>query len=246
MKISSNPKRLCCSVVVFLLPFSICLSNTTTNPGGLTTQINALSTTIDEEIGNTSLSTFNSLSVTKQAFTFESSNGFPTPDLGNPSSRVNKVNLTTAGGSGLDVETTISYSGSNFGNLSSNFKNSGGAASLVWNTGATVSFTFDENINGFAFTANRILGGSATVRLYSDEAMTSQIGSDYTISDNTSSSGSEHSFFGFYDSESSIRGVKIIHAGTAMFGVDDVTLAVTPDPVTGTVILLGTIFPQVP
>ena len=90
------------------------------------------------------------------------------------------------------------------------------------------------------------LGGSATVRLYSDEAMTSQIGSDYTISDNTSSSGSEHSFFGFYDSESSIRGVKIIHAGTAMFGVDDVTLAVTPDPVTGTVILLGTIFPPSP
>ncbi|MCF7839093.1 MAG: hypothetical protein K9N49_10745 [Candidatus Marinimicrobia bacterium] len=206
-------------------------ANIITNPGGLSTAINANSLTMEEEVGNLSLAAFNALSQ-RYAITFETADGYPAPDAGNPASRVDRVELTGGYGQRIDFAST-GY------RLTSGFRPTGGSVDLVLQAGHTLTVTITNAVQGVGFTLNRVTGAAITVQLFSDLGATSQIGSDYSVAVNTGAGLSERSFFGYYDGSASIQALKIIGTGAQQHSIDDLNVAVIPEPTSLAVWLLG-------
>lgn len=213
------------------------------DPTGLTTAINSNTETIDEEVGNIDLASFNLLGE-RVALTFEVGDGFA-QDGSSGTGNLDRVELLEIEGSPLDLRVNF---GSNTGfRVLSGFRPTGGATTLVYQ-GTTSTATIDfidplspsnaQPVTGVAFTANR-LEGAMIVSLYSDLARTSQIGSDFTILANTGGGGSEHSFFGYYDGGASIASVSINSSSVGQFAIDDLNISTIPEPSTLVMLLVG-------
>ncbi|MDF3127644.1 PEP-CTERM sorting domain-containing protein [Kiritimatiellaeota bacterium B1221] len=215
--------------------------NNIDDPTGLTTPINGLGTTMEEEIGNISLADFNTLDE-RVAFTFEDGDGYI---AGN---RLDGIILLETEGSPLDLRVNFNSDG-NYRQTGSSSYSTGGTNSLIYAGSTTDEVNIDfvnpystlnaEPVTGFAFTANRLVG-SLTVSLYSDLAQTAQIGSDFTILANNGSGLSDHSFFGYFDSTASIASVKFdTSLVTSDFYFDDLNITTIPEPSTIIMILMG-------
>lgn len=200
-------------------------ANIITNPDGMTTPINSNNLVMQQEVGNTSLTNFNQLSL-RYTFTFDGHHGYPLANAGNPASRVDRIELT-AGVSGIEMRADLSSTGFR---LTSNYRPTGSTNDLVLQSGSSLTVLFTNGVQGVAFTANRILATNLTVRLYSDRALTTQIGSDFIMNANSGGAMSERSFFGYYDGAANIEGLRIVGTGAQQYSIDDLSVAMIPEP----------------
>lgn len=78
------------------------------------------------------------------------------------------------------------------------------------------------------------------VSLYSDLARTTQIGTTFTILDNTDGGKTKHSFFGYFDGSASIASIVIDGTATnQQFSIDDFNITTIPEPSTLILLLLS-------
>jgi hypothetical protein len=201
------------------------------NPSGLDTNVNTLGETMEEVVGNYSIAQFNA-NVKTYNHTFEPSDGYNSGD------HILSVILTSPV-SGIDLVATYILGGaSGFGNVISAWVPTGGSSAACWASAGTHSVTFDNAVQGVGFTINRCYL-TITIELFDEFG--SQIGSTYTVTDNTSGGGSAHSFFGYYDENAAIARVEFTAPATNQFAIDDFTVIVglsdpddfispTPDP----------------
>lgn len=210
----------------------------TNDPTGLGTAINTNGVTFEEEVGNINVADFNALGE-RLAFTFESGDGY------SGTTRYDRIELLESEGSPMDLRIDFGSDGT-FRQRDDN-NATGGVTGLVYASGTnTATFDFIDPVNapnaqpvtGVAFTANRIIG-NMSVSLFSDLARTQQIGSTFTILDNNADSGSNHSFFGYYDGNASIASVSIDTSGAGQFWIDDLNVTTIPEPSTLLMLLMS-------
>ena len=243
-------KKYALGVILFAMASFLASAQATilvTDPDDVGNDINTLGVTMSEEVGNTSLTAFNALSL-QRTFTIDST---ATPSY--PAEEVNGDSFVlTLGVSGVNKTLNMSHSGSGsfwLVNAAAAAFLSSGDQSLVRGGGSsgsprTSTFTFDTAVQAFGFTANRLIGDGLTVNLYSDSGGSSLI-STFAMSVNGST---DHSFFGYTSAAQNILRIDLVGSDTtSQYGVDDVSFSNTvavPEPSTlvlfaGAVLALG-------
>ena len=185
-----------------------------TDPSDVGNDINTLGVSMNEEVGNTSLATFNNLAL-QRTFTMDTS---ATPAYpASPQTVIGNSFVLTSGGSGVDKILNMSESGGGFFqfNNTGDPRQTSGDQSLVRGSGGalTSTFLFDTAVQAFGFTMNRLAGADGlTVNLYSDAGST--LITSFAMSDNTSSGGTGHSFFGYTSAAQNILQVDLVGGAT--------------------------------
>lgn len=201
-----------------------------TDPSGLSNGINPLGVTIDEEVGNTSLSAFNAIA-DKVTFTFDTADGYAA--LGFANNTIQDVILSPGNAVFADGLTTTFDGPNRFGNFDGfglDYVTSGTRAMSNVDNGTFV-ITFSDAVDGIAFTLNRIVQASTAVRLYDATSGGNQIGTTLSISSN------DHAFFGYISGNSDIRRVELDLGGGSV-GIDDFTVIV-PEPASLALLAIG-------
>lgn len=201
-----------------------------TDPSGQSASINPLGVTIDEEVGNTSLSSFSSLS-DRVTFTFDATEGYASASFSNtanlevvlsPGNSVFASGLTTT----FDAPNRLSTA-----NVFGADYITSGDASLANVDNGTLVATFSDNVGGVAFTVNRTRV-DVPIRLYDAESGGTLIAS-FTLLANASEDDkdkNDHSFFGYLGSTNEIRRVEL-DLGGGSIGIDDFSVATAiPEP----------------
>jgi hypothetical protein len=192
-----------------------------TDPDDVGNDINTLGVTMSEEVGNTSLATFNKLGL-QRTFTMDT----PSHPASPQTVKGNSFELTS-GGSGVDKVLNMSASGGDTFfqfNAATDPRQSSGNQSLVLgpNGNRTTTFLFDTAVQAFGFTAHRLAGDDLTVNLYSDSGGSTLIDS-FVMSENSSD---DHSFFGYTSGAQNILRIDLVGGATTLqYWIDDVSFA---------------------
>ena len=217
------------SLAIMAVGLVVCLASVgsaetmdVTNPSGISTLINTLGKTMEEEVGNYSILQFNANPDT-YSYTFEPTDGY----IGD-GNYVASVILTEAG-SGVNLVTSFNRdpNGGGFINTLDAWYPTGGSYAASWSSTGTHTITFSNPVGGVGFTINRNYL-NITIKLF--DRFDRQIGSTYLIANNTSGGGSAHSFFGYYNANAAITRIELTAPAANLFNIDDFTVIVN-DPV---------------
>jgi hypothetical protein len=201
-----------------------------TDPGGLGSVINPLGVSWQEQVGNYSATQFSS-NANRLVFNFD--NTYYSTVAANTLGNI----YLTQGVSGVDLGIALTRVGtyqvrSSGTSIYQTSSTSGDAYALFYKA-SSGTMTFDHDIYGVGFSINRVFG-NITVDLY-NRANTKF--STYSMVPNAS--GTNHSFFGYYNAAAA--GIaKIVITSTDsgnQWAVDDFTVIATPEP--ATLVLLG-------
>lgn len=220
-----------------LLP-QVSAQNIFNDPAGLDTLINTNNRTFQEQVGNITATQFNALDE-RLAFTFEEDDGY------SGTQRFDRIELLESNNSPINLRINFG-SDTGFRIRNDDFATGGNTALVYQSTANTVTMDFinplspanPQPVTGVGFTANR-LQGSIQVSLYSDLARTQLIGSSFTLNDNNANSGSNYSFFGFFDGGASIASIVLDTSGVGQFWIDDLNITTVPEPSSLILLLLG-------
>jgi len=191
------------------------------DPAGLSSNINTLGYTVEQQAGNYTISQFNANENTYN-HTFNVADGY-----GADMDRLNSTTLMQAV-SGIDLVTYYYKNSGGYGRIITDYYPTGGADSYVMASAGTHSMVFDRDVQGVGFTVNRCYV-DVDIKLF--DKHDNQIGSIYTLTDNASSGGSGHSFFGYYDPSAAIRKVEWTTSGSNQLSLDDFAVIVdSSDP----------------
>ena len=205
------------------------------NPDGLDTPINSNAKSMEESVGNVGIAGFNALPE-RYAITFEVDDGYTAGQ------RFDRVELLEAD-SGIDLRVNFDAGVAAYRQIG-DWNPTGGDYALILAGAGTLGLNFidpltstDLPIQSVAFTANRIQGGDLTIRLWEDTARTTRVGDDFLLAANDTGSG--HSFFGYIGESANISAIDIDGSGIAQFSVDDLNIALIPEPAVVPQFLLG-------
>lgn len=212
-----------------------------TDPSGQSTSINSLGATIDEEVGNISLSSFNSQS-NRATLTFDATEGYSSA----PFSNTADLEVVLSSGNSIFASgLTTTFDAPNRLSTANVFGTdyiTSGDASLANVDNGTLIASFSGNVGGVAFTVNRTRV-DVPIRLY-DATSGGNLIASFTLLANASQDNAtknDHSFFGYLGSTNEIRRVEL-DLGGGSIGIDDFSVATAiPEPGATPVLLVAVI-----
>lgn len=198
------------------------------DPGNaLTVGINSGGRTMDSDIGNTSLATFDAL----DNFTFD----FASTQTAYTNDNLPVFLKLTSGVSGVDLDATITASGGGYalwsGTQAATYTTSGGEALVTTRSQIDIDIT-NGDVDGVGFTLNRSVA-EANIKLFDADDNAIGAAAGYTVAAATA-----HHFFGYTRAggDALIAKVSITGLGGGQVGLDDVSFVI-PEP--GSVALIG-------